>query len=148
VSNVSQQVSLTATPVRRERSVFFWTAIVALAGLVIIGGLVIFSAVGQFTWSAKQHWVQVAMMADRPIRDVTITVSGKRYILGPIGAHTGQSIRYDIAAASDFQIQGTFADGTPFGGRCGHVTPATPPGTVTIVVNDTGTLSYSDAVRP
>jgi hypothetical protein len=122
--------------------------IVALAGLVIFGGLFILSAMWQSTWSAKQHWIQVAMMADRPIRDVTITVSGKRYMLGPIGAHAGQSVRYDLVAPSDFQVQGTFADGTPFGGRCGHVTPASPPGTVTIIVNDTGTLSYVDVVHP
>jgi len=147
VSSASQQASSPATPGARKRFIL-WALIAASAMVVIFSGLVIISAIYNFTWSTKQHWVQVAMMGERPIRDVTVTVSGKPYMLGPIDRHTGHSVRYDIGAPSDFLVQGTFADGTPFGGRCGSVTLATPPGTVTIVVNDDGTLSYSDAVRP
>jgi len=88
------------------------------------------------------------MMADRPIRDIVVTVSGTHYALGPIAGHSSSQVRYDITKPSDFQVQGTFADGTPFGGRCGGVTPATPPGVVSIVVNDNGTLTFSDAGRP
>ena len=105
-------------------------------------------AVAEARWTARQHWVQVVMMGNRPIRDMTITVSGRTLMLVRIDSHSDNRARYEITGPSDFEVQGTFSDGTPFSGRCGSVTPATAPGTVPIIVNADGTLSYSDAVRP
>lgn len=108
---------------------------IAIASLAVLCGAVLF-----FFLHTPAHTITVINAGSVPVDTLTVSVCGKEYTFDAIPPEGSTSITFAITGDSGFLVHGKLENGQVIDGSFGYVTKNVSKQTVTILVQDDGTV--------